>query len=186
MDLTYVDTQHRADHQAAMPDLTNVVPAIDPETGRVLYVDPSILWPSAQHTPPETPVPSPAAPVADTGEVTQPAPAPAVDTRISGRAKGAALLIASGGAAVTAVTTAVGHYAPQLDTAGHAVQMGGIGVGIAAASLAGATIAIKAALGGVGKRPGRTVIHHTEHHTHNTTATGMFARARSAAPRISR
>lgn len=105
----------------------------------------------------------------------------AVDTRISGRAKGAALLTASAGASVTAVTLAVGQVAPQLGTAGHAIEAAGIGVGVAAAGV----VLLKSAFGIGGKR-GQTVIHHTETHHHTTTANGMFARARSDAPRISR
>lgn len=45
-----------------------------------------------------------------------------------------ARILASGGT-IAGVTTAVGHYAPQLGQLGHAVQMAGIGIGVAAAGL---------------------------------------------------
>lgn len=155
MNPTITEAQQQAP-ESVLPDLDSWVEAIDKENGRRFWVDPTSL-----HTVTEQPT---TAPQESPAPAVQPTPQP-VDTRISSRAKGAALVTGVAGASLSAVTLAVGQVAPQLLTAGHAVEYAGFGVGITAASV----IAVKVAFGLGGKGRGKTVINHTETHNHQTT-----------------
>lgn len=64
----------------------------------------------------------------------QSTPVPQVVVQAAARDPWPARILASGGT-IAGITTAVGHYAPQLGQLGHAVQAAGIGIGVAAAGL---------------------------------------------------
>lgn len=78
--------------------------------------------------------------------------------------------LVAGGGSLAAVVAAVGYAGPGLSAAGHAVEMGGVGVGIAAASLGGLAILAKGALGG-GKSGQQVNVNVNVTNTSNSTAT---------------
>lgn len=77
----------------------------------------------------------------------------------------------AGGAATSAVLAVTGHYAAELNAAGHAVQMAGIGVGVACASVGALVMLVK---GGAGRQAGQSV-----NVSVNVTASGGSAQASS-------
>lgn len=77
----------------------------------------------------------------------------------------------AGGAATSAVLAVTGHYATELNQAGHAVQMAGIGVGVACASVGALVMLVK---NGTGRKAGQGV-----NVSVNVTATGGTAHASS-------
>lgn len=77
----------------------------------------------------------------------------------------------AGGASTSAVLAVTGHYATQLNQAGHAVQMAGIGVGVACASVGALVMLVKS---GTGRKTGQSV-----NVSVNVTATGGTAHASS-------
>lgn len=99
--------------------------AISAETGKavLIYTSTNQNYTSTNQTTPTLPAPAP-----------QPNPVQQVVVHTPARDPWPARILASGGT-LAGITTAVGHYAPQLGQLGHAIQTAGIGIGIAAAGL---------------------------------------------------
>lgn len=57
------------------------------------------------------------------------------------------LRMVAGGGSIAAVLAAIGYAGPGLTQAGHAAEMAGIGVGVAAASVGGMVMLVKGSLG---------------------------------------
>ncbi|MBM9505307.1 hypothetical protein [Actinacidiphila acididurans] len=121
------------------------------------------------------PVPSVASVVLPDGQVVtgyttaQPAPLVPVDTRVSGRAKGAALVIASGGIGVGGATAGIGYGLGLIATAGPGLLTAAIALAIATGSAA----LLRLLLGSGARSADRstTVVHQ------HVTAHGLFGRA---------
>ncbi|MBM9505043.1 hypothetical protein [Actinacidiphila acididurans] len=121
------------------------------------------------------PVPSVTSVVLPDGQVVtgyttaQPAPLPVVDTRVSGRAKGAALVIASGGIGVGGATAGIGYGLGLIATAGPGLLTAAIALAIATGS---ATL-LRLLLGSGARSADRstTVVHQ------HVTSHGLFGRA---------
>lgn len=101
--------------------VTGIGHAISVETGKAIPVYISDA-PTPQHPPAPAPVP-----VQQPTQPTVVVPAPARDPW-------PARILSSGGT-VAGITVAVGHYAPQLGQAAHALQMAGVAVGAATAGI---------------------------------------------------
>ncbi|WP_052441589.1 hypothetical protein [Streptacidiphilus anmyonensis] len=100
-----------------------------------------------------------------------------VDTRISGRAKGAALVALAGGAGVGAAATGVGYGAGMIASASGGLMTAAIALAITTGSIFALTLLFRGALGRRTQGGGDTYI------TQNVTATGLFGRADATARR---
>ncbi|MEY9876030.1 hypothetical protein ABH931_005537 [Streptacidiphilus sp. MAP12-33] len=101
-----------------------------------------------------------------------PPPAPPVETRVSGRAKGAALVAVAGGTGVGAAATGVGYAAGLIASAGSGLMTAAIALAIATGSIFALTLLLRGTLAPRGGRDSGTT-----YVTQNVTATGLFGRA---------
>ncbi|MCD0482043.1 hypothetical protein LO771_06335 [Streptacidiphilus sp. ASG 303] len=104
-----------------------------------------------------------------------PTPAP-VDTRLSGRAKDAALVAVSGGLGVGAATAGVGYGAGMIASASEGLMTASLALALGSASVTGLVLFLRTAFGrshSGGGADGQAGPHITQ----NITATGLFGRA---------
>lgn len=130
--------------------------------------------PDAPPTPVEKPPPGMAWGITATGEraltyieLPTPPPAPAQPDVWPKR-------LAAGGGSLAAILAAVGWAGPGMMQAGHAVEMAGVGVGVAAASVGGMVLLVK---GSIGRQPGQNV--HVNVNVTNTSTSSARSSSRS-------
>jgi hypothetical protein len=111
-------------------------------------------------------------------------PAPATDTRVSGRAKSVALVSVSGGVGIGAATTGIGYGAGMVAANSAGLMTAAIATAIGAGSITLAALLLRYVFGGLGRRLGASAstgsqptATHVTHITQNVTATGPFGRA---------
>ncbi|MFJ6212171.1 hypothetical protein ACIQGZ_02365 [Streptomyces sp. NPDC092296] len=116
-----------------------------------------------------------------------PAPAPpaaVVDTRVSGRAKGAALVAGAGGTGIGAAATGIGYGAGMISTASGGLMTAALALAIGTGSLTTAVLLLRGALNRDGHRtdpaaprPGEQPPAPQTHITQNIHSHGMFGRS---------
>ncbi|MDI5967154.1 hypothetical protein [Streptantibioticus silvisoli] len=83
--------------------------------------------------------------------------------------------LGAGGISTAAVIAAIGYAGPGLSQAGHAVEMGGIGVGVAAGALGALTLLVK---GSLGSKAGQQHVEVNVNVTNTSSAGGRSGRKR--------